>query len=387
MSGASASPLLVCPQSRQPLRLLAFDEACAAVAPGRLPGTNGPALLLDPPPAQVLLRADRRLAYPVIDGIPVLLSPEALAVEPIAGEADRGPHGSPAGSQPRFKLAADPRFAEAYAEMKHYNAVAAGHLRQLHRSTAAAAIAPALRAGAAERRSFPAPATCWLDLLYDMPAQQTAYRHLAPLNGKRLLQAGGSGLQAIVLLLAGAAEAWLASPMIGELRLARALAQLAGVADRLHCVAAVGEELPFVSACFDGIFCPGSLHHMQIGLAASEFARVLRPGGRLAACEPWRAPLYGLGTRLLGKVEPGIHCEVFTARRLHLFVRAFPGARVEHHGTLTRYPFVALGKLGRRPGRSVVWWLSRADDAICGRLPWLRRQGSSLAILATRHSG
>lgn len=386
MSGAAGSPLLVCPQSRQPLRLLSLAAACDAIAPMRFRRSRGAAARLAPLPAQLLLRSDRRVAYPVIDGIPVLLAPEALVAEPVDARAAAALPVTNAAAPRANDIAADPRYAEAYSEMAHYNTVAEGHVRCLARSPAAAAIMPALRATAAERRHFPDPATCWLDLRYDLPAQKSAYRHLAPLAGKRLLQAGGSGVQAVVLLLAGAAEAWLASPMLGELRLAGALAARAGVAARLHGVIAVGEELPFVPACFDGIFCPGSLHHMQIGLAAPEFVRVLRPGGRVAACEPWRAPLYGLGTRLLGKVEPGVHCEVFTPRRLRPFLREFPGASVEHHGALTRYPFVALGKFGVQPGRSFIWRASRIDDAICGHVPWLRRQGSSLAILASRRA-
>ncbi len=384
MSGTPESPLLVCPESRLPLRLLPLGEARAAAACGRRRWRPGPGGLLAALPAEVLLRSDGRRAYPVIDGIPVLLAPEALTLEPESAGADPAPPRPAGGRATAPAVAADPRYGEAYAEMAHYNAVAAAHVRCLAHSSAAAAIAPALRATTAERNSFPDPPARWLDLIYDLPAQRSAYRYLAPLAGKRLLQAGGSGVQAVVLLLAGAAEAWVASPMLDELRLARALARHAGVADRLHCVAAVGEELPFVSASFDGIFCPGSLHHMQVELAAKAFARVLRPGGRVAACEPWRAPGYRMGTRVFGKVEPDVHCEVFTARRLRPFLRTFPGARVEHHGTLTRYPLVALGKVGWRPPRPLSWWLSRADDAICGRLPRLQRQGSSLALLATR---
>jgi SAM-dependent methyltransferase len=268
--------------------------------------------------------------------------------------------------------------------MAHYNAVAAAHARALPGSAVVAALAPARRANAAERCSFPDPPTCWLDLLYDMPAQRSAYRHLAPLAGRRLLQAGGSGVQAVVLLLAGAAEAWVASPMLDELRLALALAAYAGVSDRLHCVAAVGEELPFVDGGFDGVFCPGSLHHMNTALALPELARVLRAGGRFAACEPWRAPLYGIGTRIFGKVEPNIRCEVFTAPRLRPLFQAFPGARVEHHGALMRYPLIALQKLGLRPSRTAAWALAGADDALSGWLPALSRHGSSLALLGTR---
>ncbi|HLZ72531.1 MAG TPA: methyltransferase domain-containing protein [Dehalococcoidia bacterium] len=377
---AAASPLLVCPLTRQPLRLLpAVALSAGRDAQGALQLLRDGEPLPAAPTERVLLREDGRVAYPVVDGIPLLLGPEAIAVAPAA--AGRVPAvATPAAPV----LPAGGRYAEAYAEMAHYNAVAAAHRRALAGSAVAASVAPARRASAADRRTFPDPALRWLDLLYDLPAQHRAYRHLAPLAGRRLLQAGGSGVQAVVLLLAGAAEAWLASPMLDELRLANALAESVGVADRLFCVAAIGEELPFMAESFDGAFCPGSLHHMDTAAALPEFARVLRPGGRFAACEPWRAPLYGLGTRLFGKVEPGVHCEVFTAPRLRPLFTAFPGARVEHHGALTRYPLVALQKFGLRPGRRLAWAIARADDGVCSRLPWLARQGSSLALLGTR---
>src|SRR5579885_1353718 len=143
------SALLVCPRTRLPLRRLELADACRAVAPGRLvwPGAAGP--LAATAPTHVLLRADGALAYPVVDGIPVLLAPEALIVAP-GGAAD-GLQAEAAERRNRQSPAAlAPRYAEAYAEMAHYNAVAAGHLRSLKhswkRSSAAAAVAPALRA-------------------------------------------------------------------------------------------------------------------------------------------------------------------------------------------------------------------------------------------------
>ncbi len=38
-------------------------------------------------------------------------------------------------------------------------------------------------------------------------------------------------------------------------------------------------------------------------MAAAECGRVLSPGGKLAAVEPWRASLYAIGTKLFGKRE------------------------------------------------------------------------------------
>lgn len=376
----SHETLLICPSSGLPLRLCRREEADAAGADAesaaiwrswrpqrQAAGGEGSPIGVTP---VVLLRADGAAAYPVVDGIPVLLTPEML----VPAAAATAPPGVAA------------RYAEAYAEMAYYNAVAAGHARAIADSAVARSVRPALRATAAQRLSFPDPPAVWLDLLFDLPAQRTAYRHLAPVRDARVLQAGGSGVQAVVLLAAGAAGAWLASPMLGELRLAQALARYAGVADRLHCVSAIGEELPFAGECFDAVFCPGSLHHMDTTAAAPELARVLRPGGRFAAVEPWRAPGYGAGTRLFGKTEPGVNCEVFTATRLQPVFAHFPGLRVEHHGALTRYPLVALQKAGLRPGRAAAWAIARADDAICRLLPPLQALGSSVALLGARQA-
>ena len=97
--------------------------------------------------------------------------------------------------------------------------------------------------------------------------------------------------------------ATLVSPMPGELIFAQYQGQAYGVADRLRLVVGVAEELPFADRSIDVIFSGGSVHHMETSIALPECARVLRSGGRFAANDPWRAPLYALGTRLFGKRE------------------------------------------------------------------------------------
>jgi SAM-dependent methyltransferase len=57
-------------------------------------------------------------------------------------------------------------------------------------------------------------------------------------------------------------------------------------------VAADGARLPFANAAFDAVACLDLVHHLAspAGFFA-EAARVLTPGGRLAAIEPWVSPL------------------------------------------------------------------------------------------------
>lgn len=74
--------LLVCPESHQPLAeaepaLLA--ELNRAIAAGHLKTQVGRPL--DRPLDGALVRQDRRLAYPVLDGIPVMLVDQAIPLE------------------------------------------------------------------------------------------------------------------------------------------------------------------------------------------------------------------------------------------------------------------------------------------------------------------
>jgi len=122
---------------------------------------------------------------------------------------------------------------------------------------------------------------------------------------------------------------------------------------------------------------------MDTAAAFFEVARVLRKGGRFGAVDPWRAPLYGVGTRLLGKREPGIFCRPLTRSRVAPLRAAFRDAQVVQHGTLTRYLLLALQKVGFCCPFSIVWGLTRLDDWVCSALR-LRRWGSSAATLATK---
>src|SRR3712207_5039552 len=95
---------LVCPLSGQGLRLLPLEAAEAAVSHGRLRVARPTGYTPVGRTSMVLLREDCQAAYPVVDGIPVLRSPEMLTL--VARDVD----------------VTVPRFAEAYAEMDHYDA-------------------------------------------------------------------------------------------------------------------------------------------------------------------------------------------------------------------------------------------------------------------------
>jgi SAM-dependent methyltransferase/uncharacterized protein YbaR (Trm112 family) len=361
---------LVCPESREHLSLADLEDveqrtgATFVARPATPFGRT----------RTVLVRADDACAYPVLDeGIPVLLVPEMLV-----------PHGR----EREFDLSS-PQYAEAYEEMAHYDAVAesdrrvaeASGLPELERSShALRSIASIASLPPDARRSFPSPVDVWIDAPYDGLAQQEAYRHLAPIAGKVVMQLGGTGLHAVKFLLGGAAEATVVSPMPGELLFAWHLAERYGVLQRLRLVVAVGEELPFADASFDAIFSGGSVHHTETALALPECARVLRSGGRFAAIDPWRAPLYAFGTRVLGKREVDVHCRPLTPARVAPIFDAFEPAHVVQHGTFTRYPMIALGKFGVIPSLRLLRRVAQFDDTLASALR-LRRFGSSVALL------
>lgn len=313
-----------------------------------------------------MLRSDRLRAYPVVDGIPVMLVPEALVEDGCGAVVDL----------------ADLKYAEAYEERDHYDRVAVEEAESIVGSDLSREI-DVLRSSAFDPERFPRPRRAYIDAPYETTAQWRAFHHLAPLTGKTLLQLGGRGMTAVKLLFAGLREAWLLTPMLGEAIYAQELARRHGVGDRLKCVVGVAEELPFEAELFDLAYSVGCVHHMVTELAFAEISRVLGSGGRFAAVEPWRSPGYGAGIRLLGKREP-VHCRPLTSARMAPLNDHFGWVEVSHHGTLTRYPLLALNKLGLWLGMDAMWWLTRIDDKLTSLFPPLQRSGSAVAVLATK---
>jgi SAM-dependent methyltransferase len=265
-----------------------------------------------------------------------------------------------------------------------YNEYAINEAKQIKNSEAYMTVAPILNIDNKSTALFPHPKEAWIDAVYDCAGQWDAYKYLSPIAGKRIVQLGGKGSHAVKFLLAGASEAIAISPMLGEAACARALSEEFGVADRLFCVVAVAEELPIADGMIDSFYLGGCLHHMQTEFALPEVKRVLSTGGRFAAVEPWRAPLYTLGTRILGKREANAYCKPLTAERLEPVKQIFADFQVVQHGTLTRYPLLALNKFGINSSLAVAWQANQVDDAISSLIPGMRGMGSSVVILCEK---
>lgn len=76
--------LLVCPETQQDVTLAVPDEIArinAAIGQGQVLTVAG--ARADQPVEAALIRADRRVAYPIRDGIPVMLVPEGLDLGPV----------------------------------------------------------------------------------------------------------------------------------------------------------------------------------------------------------------------------------------------------------------------------------------------------------------
>lgn len=364
-------PLLRCPQTGQTLRLETVKDFSALIGSEVVSLRSN-----DPdkgdvrfgPTHEVLVRKDNRRAYPIVDGIPILLFPEIL--------------GSIHERQ-AFDLK-DPKYAEAYEEMGPYNVIAGAEADDITNSSSYKIVQSVAQATRAERQSFPNPRSVWLDATYDCAGQFDAYEYLKPIEGKRVIQLGGKGSHAVKFALAEAFEAFALSPMLGESQCGRAIAIATGVEDRFCPVVAVAEELPFASGIFDAAYTGGSFHHMVTDVAIPEIVRVLRDGGRFASHDMWKAPLYSIGTKVLGKREVDINCKPLTKDRVAPLIQHFSSAEVVQHGTLSRYPLLALQKFGHPSELETVWKINLVDDKLCSAIPGLRSMGSSVVSLGQK---
>ncbi len=379
--------VLVCPTTKLSLAYVPLAAARAAIGVETL-ASRPPQEGFNATPfgetSTVLLRSDNKAAYPVLnDCIPVLFAPEVL------GRSD---------SLPSFDLR-DVRYAEAYEEMDHYNAIGQKLARLVADGQMAALESqdgfglkqlgriPDRMAGIAKGQKFPRPFNTWVASRADVASEIDCYEHLAPVEGKRILQIGGAADTILRLLLAGARDGVLLTPMVGEALVSMELAKIFGLSDRLQCVIGVGEELPFADEALDSAISAACVHHMDTRLAFPEINRVLRRGGKFAAFDPWLAPLHNIGTAILGKREHGVHCRPMDRKRVAPLYTAFGYGKAVLHGAFVRYAMIVWNdKLGLPLSLDWAVRLSKFDDAVSSFVPGMRKLGSGVAMIATKSS-
>jgi SAM-dependent methyltransferase len=228
------------------------------------------------------------------------------------------------------------------------------------------------------------PLESWIDATYDSAAQAEGYEHVRPkLLGGDVMQLGGSGRDALKALLGGARRGYLVTPIKGEADLASDLAKEFGLEDRFEALLGTGEQIPLSGESVDAIVSGGCLHHTKVTEALLDVRRVLRPGGRFAAWDPWHARLYDLGISVFGKRE-AVMCHPLDPIRLADLIEVFPVSELRLHGALTRYPAIVLCKFGVHPSIRTLHKMTLLDDRVSNRIPALRRNGSSVAVLTTK---
>ena len=132
-------------------------------------------------------------------------------------------------------------YREAIEETPFYSEVAERESSDLSASSDVGILTAAAKLGTGERAAFPDPYWIWLDAVYDSRSQWDCLAHLAPVHNARVLQMGGRGRAVVRLLLAGASDGWLITPVMEEARLAVSLAGYFGFADRFWAMVAVAE--------------------------------------------------------------------------------------------------------------------------------------------------
>jgi SAM-dependent methyltransferase len=266
-----------------------------------------------------------------------------------------------------------------YAEIEAY----ARHSDPQANAAVIAAEGKRLRHRATERAWYPPWPTpgVWIGGGDEIGAQLAAMNHLAPIEGCRVLQIGGSGIHGLNMVAAGADLLMLVSPVLQELQWCQAVADVAGFGDRLEVVVAIAEELPLPADAFDIVYSPSTLHHTATGSSFPEIARILAPDGRFASVDVYRSVLYDLGIRLFGKRGPNVFCRPLDDARIAPF-ETLPNAALTWHGALFRYPLAVLARSQRTPPFRWLLRLAALEDALTRRVHRLRSLASLVSVTA-----
>lgn len=216
------------------------------------------------------------------------------------------------------------------------------------------------------------------DYLDHEPWVRPAIEALGVLSGRTVLDWGcGHGMAAVVMARRGAAVA--ACDLSHEYtREAARRASANGVSVR--CLQADAHRLPFANESFDVVWGHAILHHLDIGAAARELRRVLRPMGVAVICEPWDGNPLLRWTRRRRLLSRNAHTDderPLNDADLKTVGSVFPSVRAQGFQLFS----MVHSKAPRMPGRQ---WTRRNDARLLERWPSLQRFGRYVVLTLRR---
>ena len=134
-------------------------------------------------------------------------------------------------------------------------------------------------------------------------------------------------------------------------------------------VQADGERLPFADASFARVWGNAVLHHLDLGKAAPELRRVLRPGGVAVFCEPWgENPLLNWARRRFPYPGKQRTPDERPLQHKHLRLLGSVFSKVEVQG----YELLSMARRVLR-SRKLIAHLDEWDAMLLTRIPALQR--------------
>jgi SAM-dependent methyltransferase len=191
---------------------------------------------------------------------------------------------------------------------------------------------------------------------------------LGDLRDREVLELGSGMGEVTTLLARSGAHVTAVDISPGSTAMARRRAELHGVDGAIDFVLAAGEQLPLEPDRFDVVVGKAVLHHLDVGRAAPELHRVLRPGGRAAFAEPLGTnPVIAFARDHLP--YPGKNPRGADVPLSYADIRAWeaPFSTAQHREVQL------LQMVERALGVRPLPRLRRADDRVLARFPALRR--------------
>ena len=319
-----------------------------------------------------LKTADGEFFYEVREGIPILMPGAGMATTPAVVDD---------------KQSIQSRYTEIEKEAATYDQHSIYITNHPNFGKIGETLRPGLVIPERDLGTFPKPVRLWLDTPISLLAQEKAYEWIAPLRGRRVLQMGGIGSHAVKFLVAGAAEAHLVSPSLGELRTGRLLSEKYGVADRFFPALGIAEQFPFADDTFDAIYGGGCLHHTSMEDSTGEIFRVMKKGGRAAFVEPRMTFWYNAARKVFSSrgfttAEAGVETDRPIYRReIEAFISNFSAGQVHVSRTFCHIPITLIHRFFKVPlPLSLIYAIEKTDLFLTGMAPFLKRMSPIAAI-------